>query len=70
MERLTGKAYATEDFQETIASILMSGLKMNKRTHALQLMLHIQDRDIDVSSLHPTAIIDSAYSHVSIHGSG
>ena len=51
IERLTGKAYAIEDFQEVIASIITAGMKMNKRTHALQLMVYLQEADLDVSPL-------------------
>lgn len=49
VERMTGKAYAMEDFQEVVASIIMSSMQMNKRTHALQLMMHMLDNDLDVS---------------------
>ena len=41
-----------EDFQEVIASIITAGMKMNKRTHALQLMIYLQEVDIDVSHPH------------------
>ena len=51
IERLTGKAYAMEDFQEVIASIITAGMKLNKRSHALQLMVYLQEADLDVRAL-------------------
>lgn len=67
VERMTGKAYAMEDFQEVIAGIITAGLKMNKRTHALQLMVYLLEHDVDVSHLYDRLRKGQADGHESKH---
>ena len=48
-------SYAVEDLEETVAELITSGIKMNKRTHALLLMFYLADADLDVRLCSQTA---------------
>ena len=56
MERLRGMSYSVEDFEETVADMLIAGVKMDKRTHTMMMLFYMlqQEKEVQPVFMAPT----------------